>query len=340
MDRAMRARSLLGALILASLSTGTALAETCPPLQLLDQIQMVPVNEATSMLIPVTVNGIDKLMIFDTGAAASSVTRALAHELGLSLHLDIRGNRNGRFYDAYGDQSRDVTTIDDFKFGRQDRRNTLFRIWPNPDLDNADARLAGVLSRDQLFQYDVDLDFPNATLKLFSPKHCEGKILYWKAAAIGVGEFNTSADHINISVTLDGKKLNGIIDTGAVNSVLSAEAARRFFGLTGDSPGMKQSAILTKNPQYPVYQHQFSELDFNGVVVINPVIAIWPNIINRNADKSQQNIHNRAIPMSVGVDPSQLIIGMDILRKLHIYIAIRERRMYVSGATTNSAISK
>jgi len=333
----MSVRSLFGWLILFWLATGAARAETCPPLQLLDQIQMVPVNDATTMLVPVAINGVEKLMIFDTGASASSVTRALADELGLSVHPGIRGTR---LYDVYGDQSVDVTTIEDFKFGQQNVRGGRYRIWPNPDLDKVDARLAGVLARDELFQFDIDLDFPNATLKLFSPGHCQGNILYWKAAAIGVGEFDTRADHINISATLDGQKLNAIVDTGAVNSILSADAARRFFGLTADSPGIKRSAILTKSPQYPVYQHQFSELDFNGVNVRNLVIAIWPNIINRNADRSLQNTHNRAIPMSVGVDPSQLIIGMDILRKLHIYIAIRERRMYISGASVNSAVSK
>jgi Aspartyl protease len=337
MDRSMSARFLFGWLNLFWLLTGTARAETCAPLQLLDQIQMVAVNDATTMLVPVTINGVDKLMIFDTGASASSVTRASARELGLSVHPGIRGTR---LYDVYGDQSRDVTTIGEFKFGRQDIGDARFRIWPNPDLDNVDERLAGVLARDQLSQFDIDLDFPNATLKLFSPEHCEGKILYWKAAAIGVGEFDTRANHINISATLDGQKLSAIIDTGAVSSVLSAEAARRFFGLTADSPGMTRSAILARNPQYSVYQRQFSELDFNGVSVSSPVIAIWPNIINRNADKSLQDTHNRAIPMSVVVNPSELIIGMDILRKLHIYIAIREHRTYISEASANSPASK
>jgi hypothetical protein len=204
-------------------------------------------------------------------------------------------------------------------------------------LGKADARLAGVLSRDQLFQYDLDIDFANGVLKLFSPDHCQGNVLYWKAAAVAVGEFDTGGGHINVQVTLDGQKLNAIIDSGSINSVLSADVARRWFGLTADSPGMKQSGMAANDPQYPVYQREFSELDFNGVAARKPVMTIWPNVINRNSNGNLRNIFSRAIPMSAGIAPPQMIIGMDILSKLHIYFAFREHHMYVSAANSPSS---
>ncbi len=327
-----RTLPLFGSLMLAWLAAGQAHAQTCPSLQLLDQIQMVPVNDGTTMLVPVTINGVGKVMVFDTGASASPVTRALADELGLSVHPNADPNVHA-LYDAYGHACPDMTMAGDFKFGRQDIHDAQFKIWPNPELENTDSRLAGVLSLDQLPEYDVDVDFPSGVLKLFSPEHCDGKILYWNSSAVAVSAFDTRGRHINIVATLNEKKLDAIIDTGAANSILSADAARRYFGLTAESPGMKQSAILAKD--YPVYQHRFSNLDFNGVAVIDPVIAIWPNTTDRYADKSLQNTRNRAIPMSAGVKPPQLIIGMDILSKLHMYIASREHRIYFSGTPAN-----
>ena len=219
-------------------------------------------------------------------------------------------------------------------------RDVQIRIWPNPDLGKVDPRLAGILSRDQLFQYDLDIDFANGVLKLFSPEHCRGNVLYWKASAVAVGEFDTKGGHINIEATLDGQKLDAIIDSGAVDSILRADTARGLFGLTASSPGMKQSAALTVNPQYPVYQHQFAKLEFNGVAVSNPVIGIWPNVIGRDADRSYQSTGNRAMPRTVRARISPLVIGMDVLRKLHTYFAFREGRMYVSGAPENSLSSK
>ena len=323
--------------MLAWLATGMARAETCPPLQQLNQIRMVPVNDGSRMLVPVTINGVDKFMILDTGASASSVTRAVAQELGLSLY---QISPRSALYDVNGNVSREATTVANFKFGRQEIRDVQFRIWPNPELGKVDPRLAGILSRDQLFQYDLDIDYANGVLKLFSPEHCRGNVLYWKASAVAVGEFDTKGGHINIEATLDGQKLNAIIDSGSVNSILRADDARDFFGLTASSPGMRQSAVLTVNPQYPVYQHQFAKLEFNGVAVSNPVIAIWPNVIGRDADRSYQSTGNRAMPRTVRARISPLVIGMDVLRKLHTYFAFREGRMYVSEAPENSLSSK
>ena len=334
MHRSIHVSFLFGSLILAWLATGKARAETCPPLQLLNQIRMVPVNDGSRMLVPVTINGVDKFMIFDTGASASSVTRAVAQELGLSLHRISPGSA---LYDVNGNVSREATTVANFKFGQQEMRDVQFRIWPDPDLEKIDPRLAGILSRDQLFQYDLDVDFANGVLRLFSPEHCAGNVLYWKAAAVSVGEFDTKGGHINIAATLDGQKLNAIIDSGSVDSILRADAARDFFGLRAGSPGMDQSAALTVNSQYPVYQHQFAKLDFNGVAVSNPVVAIWPNIVGRDPDRSYQSTGNRAMPRNVRARISPLIIGMDVLRKLHIYFAFREGRMYVSPANSLSS---
>jgi hypothetical protein len=316
-----------------------ARAQTCPPLQMLDQIRLVPVINAPSLLIPVTIDGVGKFMIFDTGAPASAVTRAVAGRLHLAVHASTHGYGD-ELADGYGDLSLDVAAVPDFKFGHEEIKDSAFRIWPDPNLDTPDLRLAGVLSLKELAPYDVDVDFPNGVLKLFSPKHCEGKILYWKADTVAVGEIELRNNHIHVSATLDGQKFDAIIDSGAPNSSLSADAARRFFGLTANSPGMEKWPSLTKYPQYPVYRHKFDALVFDGVAVSDPVVAIWPDIVNRNTDKSRQDTGSRARLPSVGVMVPQLIIGMDILRKLHVYFAFREHRMYVSSTTQDSSPSK
>jgi predicted aspartyl protease len=336
MHRLFRAFLLFGSLILSELATGSAHADTCPPLKLLDQIQMVPENNGIRLMLPVTMNGVAEHMLFDTGTSISSVTRALTQELGLSAHPSL----HAVLYDIDGDASYDVTSIADFKFGQQEIRNAEFQIWPGADLRTADPLLAGIFTHDQLRQYDIDVDFAHGVLKLFSPDHCKGDVLYWKPAAVAEGEFDTRHGHINVEVTLDGQRLNGYIDSGAVHSLLSADSARRLFGLTHGSPETKQAGMAQNNPQDLVYPHRFAKLEFDGVVVNNPDIAILPNIIGRSADRSQQSTGNRAIPRNTPAVVSQLIIGMDILRKLHIYIAFREGRLYIAEVPANSLSSK
>jgi predicted aspartyl protease len=305
-----------------------------------DQIRLVRVANGPSLLIPVTIDGVDKFMIFDTGAPASSLTRAVAGQLHLSIHQILGAGYGDQLADGYGDLSLDGTEVRDLKFGREEVRDFAFRIWPDPNLEKVDPRLTGVFSIKELSRYDVDVDFLNGVLKLFSPEHCEGKILYWKADTVAVGGVELRNNHIHVSVTLDGQKFDAIIDSGAPNSSLSAEAARRFFGLTPASPGMEKWPSLTKYPQYPVYKHKFDALRFNGVAVSNPAVAIWPDIVNRNADRSMQSTESRTHFSRANVGVPQLIIGMDILRKLHVYFAFREHRMYVSDASSNSSPPK
>ena len=336
-ERSIYARFILGSLIIAWLAVGPARAETCPPLRLVNQIPMVSTDGGTRMLVPVTINGVQKFMVFDTGASASSVTRATAQELGLSISHVLPG---AALYDVNGNVSHESTTVADFKFGQQEMRNVPFRIWPNPELGKIDPRLAGVLSLDLLLQYDLDVDFANGILRLFSPDHCPGNVLYWKAPAVAVETFEMRGGHINIAATLDGQKLNAVIDSGSVDSILRADVARALFGLTSGSPGVTQSAALTVNPEYPVYQHQFAKLELGGVAVKNPVIAIWPNIVGRDPDTSYQSTANRALPRNIRARVSRLIVGMDILKKLHTYFAFREQRLYVSEASASSSSSK
>lgn len=320
--------------------SASARAETCPPLHMLDQIRLVPVTTGPSLLIPVTIDGVDKFMIFDTGAPASSVTHAVAEQLHLSVHPIFSGDVSFEMADGYGDLSLDGTMVPEFKFGQEEMRHFLLRMWPDPNLDKADLQLAGVFSIKELSPYDVDVDFPNGLLRLFSPEHCEGKILYWKADTVAVGEVELRSNHIHLPATLDGQKFDAIIDSGAPNSSLSADAARRFFGLTPASPGMEKWSSLTQYPQYPVYKHKFGSLAFNGVTVSDPVVAIWPDIVNRNVDRSMTSTGSRTHYPHVGVRVPQLIIGMDILQKLHVYFAFREHRMYVSSTTKDSSPSK
>ena len=318
----------------------SARAETCPPLQMQDQIQLVPVTNGPSLLIPVTIDGVDKFMIFDTGAPASSLTRAVAEELRLPVHQISVPGYDGPMADGYGDVSLDGTEVPEFKFGREEMSDFLLRMWPDPNLDKFDLRLAGVFSIKELSQYDVDVDFPNRVLRLFSPEHCEGKILYWKADTVAVGEVELRSNHIHVPVFLDGQQFDAIIDSGAPNSSLSADAARRFFGLTPTSPGMEKWSSQTLYPQYPVYKHKFDALAFNGITVSDPVVAIWPDIVNRNVDRSMQSTSSRAHFPRVAVSVPQLIIGMDILQKLHVYFAFREHRMYVSKDLQNASPPK
>jgi hypothetical protein len=105
---------------------------------------------------------------------------------------------------------------------------------------------------------------------------------------------------------------------------MGTSAAERIFGLTLGDTDTPQVGSLRDDPAYKFYRHTFKGLVLQpaagSVAVDNPVVTIARN----------------------NVREGDLLIGMDVLRELHIYFAFAENKMYVSlasgvASTTDSA---
>jgi predicted aspartyl protease len=295
------------ALIVASLPA--AAAESCPNLKQLASVEMTR-DRSGRPVVPVTINGQTKLMLLDTGGVTSTLTQTALEELGLDA---VRRN-DMVFYDVRGNRLDRSVTVPAMTIGRV--RGTSWRFWIHPsDRDlgtTANGRIAGLLAPDLLRQFDVELDFAHNAVKLFSPEHCEGRVLHWTPSALAVIPMRFETGHIVVPATIDGQRLEAIIDTGASDTVMNLTVARRQFGVT--DPIETGEAI-----------HQFKSLDLEGIRVQNPNVRLMPDNIAR------------AMPFDLGGVTSdtrqalpELIIGQNILGKLHVYIAYRERKLYVT----------
>jgi hypothetical protein len=100
---------------------------------------------------------------------------------------------------------------------------------------------------------------------------------------------------------------------------MSLEWAESLFDLKEDSPGMKR--LGAEGSQNPSYRYPFKMLALDGVTISNPDIVLVP-------DKVSGRHHCRFC----GPD---LILGMGVLRQLHLYIAYKEKRLYVTAATAH-----
>jgi hypothetical protein len=218
---------------------------------------------------------------------------------------DVRGNRMDR-----------SVTLPSVTIGQV--RSSSWRFWIHaPDVNlgsTPSGPVAGTLAPDILAKFDVDLDFGRKTLKLFSPDHCEGRVLYWMPSALAVISFEREASgHIMIPVTIDGRRLQALVDTGGGGTVMNLTVAQRQFGLDEGTTNTAPSV------------HQFKSLDLQGLAVANPTIRLIPDRIAQ------------AMPSELGSVTSgprqglaDVIIGQNILGKFHLYIAYGERKLYVT----------
>ena len=320
----MRAPIFMGGLLLLALCGGAS-AEDCKPLQLFSTLPLTPLGNSGVFTVPVSVNGAEKQFLFDTGGFFTQVSAHVAKDLNLRLDH----NSGVEMYGVDGSVSKDVTTLDSFAIGAIHGQHFQVPILPDPELD-------GLFSPVGFKNVDFDLDFAARKLNIISNDHCEGKVIYWPYKAATAVPITIRDNKLIVPVLVDGHEFTATVDTGASTSTMRLNEAERIFGLSPDSPGMKKIDVLGGDEKAGVYAHPFKTLTFEGITVNNPTIRILTDVVNKNADHSAQT-GNRARTVSDDLTLPPILLGMDVLRRLHVYIALRERRLYLTEASDNGA---
>ena len=205
---------LWAAVCLPLLMTAASAAENCGPLHLVSRVDLVPNKNATAEFVPVEIAGVPKLMLLDTGAPYSTISKKVTEELKLSTReskiklYTVTG--------AYGHMETQVPV----KMGNM-KGDIRLIVVPVLDSFYEESLFAGLLGSDVLVNFDVSIDFGTHRLDLIDKNHCEGQAIYWPADAVAVVPINRQVSRdIVIDVELDGKTVKAILDTGATHSTL------------------------------------------------------------------------------------------------------------------------
>ena len=257
--------------------------------------------------IPVQFEGHDHRLMVDTGGYINTVTSQLAKEEG----YDVRASR-GTVLRGMGTSF--LTTYveaNDFVIGHSRGKGFEFFVENSSDLS-----VDGTLAPSILAAYDVDLDFGHDKLTLFDPDHCPGRVVYWTQTPVSIVPMQIqNRTHIRIPVMIDGKQIMATLDTGSATSYITQRAASKFLGITTTSAGMKSLGNVAVNGMRdPVYNYPFQALTFGGVTVNHPHIQIVADQVWNEDD---------------------LLLGIGILRQLHLYVAYGEKKLYISPALPN-----
>jgi len=297
--------------------------KTAAPLKQVATVDLVA--EPNRALVPVSINGIPKLFLLDTGGDVTQISGDAAEELKLA-----KRDSNLKLLDMYGHASDKLVRIDKFTLGRLRGENVYIAIQPNPDFGKGTGYV-GLFGPDMMGRYDVDIDFGTYKMNYFSPDHCPGHVVYWPHAALAVTPMTFRNRHIRLPVRVDGKELRAEIDTGATNTTMMAGAAKRLFDIVPETPG---NVPLNIQPMEAAFGRVFSTLDFEGVGVSNPQIVIVPDLLGSKDPTNGFQTGSHVKRVDDDIDRPDLLIGMNILKKLHIYIAFDENRIYISEAST------
>ncbi len=163
------------------------------------------------------------------------------------------------------------------------------------------ADTGGMLGADILSRYDVELDVGNSVLKLFEAGGCPP--LQPVVAMLGA-----RGNEIVIPVSLDGRDLEAVLDSGAERSFTSIASAHNRLGLDPDSLGPATEVVLNGAERINVYPRSFANLRVGGLDFGDQIVEIQATAAGRRR-------------------PPDLVLGMDFLRRVRVYISYRDRRL-------------
>ena len=304
------------ALILQMAGAQAADATSCKPLQLINSIKMKTSADRSRYYVPVSINGTPKTLVLDTGGGMTQLTEGVVRELKLE---EVSSALTAR--DLAGHVSSKAVRVGTFDLGNQRGENLEFHVAPMPILTD-DA--VGLLSSDLFLQYDIDLDFGAERLNYFSQDHCEGRVTYWPERPLAVVPVDLRDGHLNLDVTLDGKAFHAVLDTGAPITTTAVADAIVAFDLKRGSPELPVIGQDKDDPYLKIYSHNFERLSFGDITVIHPQINL---------------ISSKYQTFGFNLDPQlrKIIIGMNVLKQLHLYIAYGEKKLYITPAGTGES---
>ncbi len=287
--------------VLALLGVQPALAGDC----LVKRVATIEAIESQTggLLVPIQVGRHATYLTLDTGGFANLLFQDVVAIEGLRTQTSARPAVG-----ASGGVLNQVTT---------DHQRSYYVV---PRGAGGDLRESGTLGTGYYQGSDLEIDFPTRKIRLVPSTACDGGVLTrvrpGHALPMRLDEYGRAF----VTVTLDGKPLNALIDTGSSESTLDPGAALRLFQLALTDPSVTAAGntIDAAGASLPTYRRQFRRLDLGGIGFDHPWFALSQN------------------GLEPGVD---MILGMRQLRQLHLYLAFGERKLYatMAGDTAVSA---
>ncbi len=265
---------------------------------------------AGGITLPVEVNGNAATFILDTGAERSMVTPEAVQRLGLARDQWVGTTMSGvGGIDRLANASPRSLSLGGIKLVRRtlNHDNSLtVGLLPGQGATGID----GLLGRDYLAPFDLDLDMPAHRLTLYTIRDCAGRFLPWTGHYASIPISTPAREAIVVPVLIDDKPLRAILDTGASSSLLAAPGMFRLGlsqqKLMGDPAGQISGMGLRT---IMAHRHRFDTLTVGNQTTPSP--SLWVEPV-------------RLAPIS------DMLLGADWLAGKRVWISLATKQLFVA----------
>jgi hypothetical protein len=261
--------------------------------------------------VPVRIQDSDAFMVLDLSGSISKISAQAAAHLALPLtavpaRVAMResGTHGSQAYTHKLDQYAATRhfSIGELRFPDQqflvDPLSTSERVYGSP-------QIIGTLASDLLWHSDLELDLGRLKLNLYAPSRCGGKVVYWAEHAEVLPLARGPFGDFYFTTELNGKKLETALSTLNEGAILASDAARTLFGSDG--------------PPFGAAELKAGALRLAGERV---ELQAAPTEQCPLTDKGDGYGYIGCF----GAYP--LILGREVLRRLHLYLSNQENRLY------------
>ncbi len=271
----------------------------------------IPLQTAgIGITLPVEVNGSTATFVLDTGAERSLVTEEAAQRLGLARDQWVGTTMGG----VGGIDRRPNADTNSLSLGgvplvrRTLNHDHSLTVGVLPAARS--AAVAGLLGRDYLALFDLDFDMPAHRLTLYQVSGCVGRFLPWADKYASIPITVPPGDAIILPVSIDGKPLRAMLDSGATSSLLAAPGIYKL-GLGQDTLSADPSTQISGlGPRaVTVHRHRFATLTVGNQTIDSP--SLWAERIR----------------LSPIVD---MLLGADWLAGRRIWISFATKQLFVA----------
>ena len=279
-----------------------------------DNKATIPVDASgTVITVPVEVNGITATFILDTGAQRSLVTQAAVDRIGLARDewVDTTMGGVGGLVRHPNANPRSLSLGGVKLVRRTLNHDTSFVVGVLARTGLGSRVIDGLLGRDFLSLFDLDLDVPGRRLTLFQVQGCAGRFLPWSTAYAAVPVTTPAEDAMVVPVALDGTPLRALLDTGASASLLAAPGIIRTGLQQSSLEGDVADQVSGAGPRMvTMHRHTFRSLQVGSQIIDKPVIWVAP------------------IRLAPIVD---MLLGADWLASRRVWLSYATRQLFVNG---------
>jgi hypothetical protein len=277
-----------------------------------------------SVRVPVTIGNETEWMTLNIQSSMTVMWKDVATRKGLAVR-DIGGRQIIRWGRQ---QLTEYAVVHSFAIGTLQFQTAEFLLVPQSGPLPPVAATIGALGFDVLGKMDVEIDFRNKKLNLYSPDHCPGAGVYWAKSYAFARIRRGALGNAFLPFELDGKKIQATLSTGTVLTSLPTDLTKRMYGFDEHSPGIETE---TDASGHTTSQYRAMAITAPGLTLNNTRVRLDPRRSTCGLDV--YNGPDRAAQYTECMgDEAPLHIGLDVLEKLHLYFATKENVLYYTAA--------